>query len=192
MAALIRAMLLVLTMIGATMLAAETGPTGVTGATGATGPAGPTGAVTVSRQRAIAAYDRVFWLTTVLLILGSVLVLLPLRNDERFRLSEAMSEEASSGKKTTTHAPAAEGVPATTVEEPPKMVGSASRMIAMFGLLVLAVVLLGIGNAITWSLFVENKIPPLDGIGTYLLGGAALFAPYAFNQLKDVFGPPKG
>lgn len=170
---------------------ATTPATGATGPAGPTGPMGPTGAVTVTRQQAVAAYNRVFWLTTVLLVLGSLLVLVPLRHDERFRLSEAMSEEASSPKRTTTHNPAGENTPATTVEEP-AMVGSASRMIAMFGLLVLAVVLLGIGNAITWSLFVENKVPALDGIGTYLLGGAALFAPYAFNQLKSVFGPPSG
>ncbi len=195
MAALIRVMVFALAIASAVdNMQAQTGPTGSTGATGVTGPtgpAGPTGTVTVTRQQAIDAYNHVFWLTTALLVLGSLLVLVPLRHDDRFKLSEVMSEEASSARRTTTRNPAAENAAATTVEEP-AMVGSASRMIAMFGLLVLAVVLLGIGNAITWSLFVESKIPPLDGIGTYLLGGAALFAPYAFNQLKSIFGPPSG
>ena len=53
--------------------------------------------------------------------------------------------------------------------------------------MVLAVMILGIGYGIMWSLFTKGDMPNLNGIGTYLLGGSALFAPYAFNQIKDAF-----
>jgi hypothetical protein len=65
--------------------------------------------------------------------------------------------------------------------------GSASRLIATLGTLVLAAIMLGVGYAMIWSLFTRGQIPALEGIGPYLLGGAALFAPYAFNQLKEAF-----
>lgn len=71
----------------------------------------------------------------------------------------------------------------------PRLVGSASRLIAAFGLMVLAAMILGIGYGIMSSLFTKSEIPNLSGLRPYLLGGAALFAPYAFNQIKEAFNP---
>ena len=80
------------------------------------------------------------------------------------------------------------GAPAGATPSP-QLVGSSSRLIAAFGLMILAIMILGIGYGIMWSLFVKGQTPDLTGIGTYLLGGSALFAPYAFNQVKDAFKP---
>jgi hypothetical protein len=59
----------------------------------------------------------------------------------------------------------------------------------LVGTLVLTGVMLGVGYGMIWSLFTRGEVPKLDGIGPYLLGGSALFAPYAFNQLKEAFRP---
>lgn len=42
-----------------------------------------------------------------------------------------------------------------------------------FGLMIPAVMILGIGYGIMWSLFTKGTIPNLAGIGPYLLGGSA-------------------
>lgn len=65
-------------------------------------------------------------------------------------------------------------------------VPSTSRVGAAVGTLVLAVMALGVGYYMLWSLFAHQSVD-LSGIGTYFLSGSALFAPYAFNQLSSIF-----
>lgn len=63
---------------------------------------------------------------------------------------------------------------------------STSRLGAAVGTLVLAVMALGVGYYMLWSLFTKGSVD-LSSIGTYFLSGSALFAPYAFNQLSSIF-----
>lgn len=65
-------------------------------------------------------------------------------------------------------------------------VPSTSRLGAAVGTLVLAVMALGVGYYMLWSLFTQQSVD-LSSIGTYFLSGSALFAPYAFNQLSSIF-----
>lgn len=65
-------------------------------------------------------------------------------------------------------------------------VPSTSRLGAAVGTLVLAVMALGVGYYMLWSLFTHQSVD-LSSIGTYFLSGSALFAPYAFNQLSSIF-----
>lgn len=65
-------------------------------------------------------------------------------------------------------------------------VPSTSRLGAAVGTLVLAVMALGVGYYMLWSLFTRQSVD-LSSIGTYFLSGSALFAPYAFNQLSSIF-----
>lgn len=65
-------------------------------------------------------------------------------------------------------------------------VPSTSRLGAAVGTLVLAVMALGVGYYMLWSLFTQQTVD-LSSIGTYFLSGSALFAPYAVNQLSSIF-----
>jgi hypothetical protein len=68
---------------------------------------------------------------------------------------------------------------------------SYSRLSGFVGAIVLASFLWGLGNVILYKAFAENGPEEiqslLSSIGSFFLAGAALFAPYAFNQLKGVF-----
>jgi hypothetical protein len=59
---------------------------------------------------------------------------------------------------------------------------SSSRMIAFLGLCILMVLYMGIGYVAIWRLL-NNQ--PLPDVNAFLLTGLSLFAPYAFNQLKQ-------
>jgi len=60
---------------------------------------------------------------------------------------------------------------------------SSSRMIAFLGLLILMVLYMGIGYVAIWRLLNNEALP---NVNTFLLTGLSLFAPYAFNQLKQM------
>lgn len=73
---------------------------------------------------------------------------------------------------------------------------SSSRLIAFIGSTVLATFLWGLGNVLLYkgilakeSADFTNIKEMLSAIGNFFLAGAALFAPYAFNQLSTVFTP---
>jgi hypothetical protein len=179
------------------------------------GPAPPP--VSANAPGATGAYWTAFWVCTGLLLVAALAMTTALKRDPNWSLAAALSEESSpivppeppvGAGAMAVQAPAppvviALGAPApgaaaspplapviapAPVPEP-RLVGSASRLIAAFGLMVLAVMILGIGYGIMWNLFTAGKIPNLNGIGPYLLGGSALFAPYAFNQIKEAFKP---
>lgn len=62
-------------------------------------------------------------------------------------------------------------------------------MIAFLGLIGMLSMFVGIGFYLLWALFngKQDLAHQLDIAGHYLLYGSALFAPYAFNQIKSVF-----
>lgn len=69
---------------------------------------------------------------------------------------------------------------------------SFSRVAGSIGSIALASFVTGLG---VWIFFAINdpdaaRIQKLSDLWPYLTGGAALFAPYAFNQLSSIFGSP--
>jgi hypothetical protein len=68
---------------------------------------------------------------------------------------------------------------------------SYSRVAGFVGMIVMASFLWAIGNIIIYKAFVQGGSDEiqkfLSSIGSFFLAGAALFAPYAFNQLKSAF-----
>src|SRR5262249_27244156 len=130
------------------------------------------------------AYWVTFWAITSFLVSALTGVLLSLNRSDDWSLADALSEKST--ERTVVVNAAGQRV---GTDEKPVLVGSTSRLIATIGVLVLTAMMLGVGYAMIWSLFMRGQIPALEGIGPYLMGGAALFAPYAFNQLKDAFKP---
>ena len=94
-------------------------------------------------------------------------------NGKRWLLADALSEEAteeSQGVKTV------------------RLVASTSRLIALFGLIVILVLFLSFGIITIWSFGRTGKAPTdLAELAKYLLGGAALFIPYGINQIRATF-----
>ena len=130
-------------------------------------------------QLAATAFWAAFAVCTGFLLIAALLMVIALWRDPHWSLAATLSEETS---PIVSHA-------GNGAAPEPQLVGSTSRMIAAFGLMILAVMILGIGYGIMWSLFTKGAVPNLVGIGPYLLGGSALFAPYAFNQIKEAFKP---
>ena len=66
---------------------------------------------------------------------------------------------------------------------------SYSRVAGVVGAIVLATFLWALGNIVLYFAIEDaDKISTILGnVGDFFLAGAALFAPYAFNQLKHVF-----
>ncbi len=122
---------------------------------------------------------------TVILFRGMLLLEAALKsnapdNSNRMFLIRALSEKLP-GRQDDPPPP---GTGTTPSEEPP----SASRIGMALGTLVLAVVVLGVGYYIVYALFMDVDLTKkLDKIHYYFLSGAALFAPYAFNQLSSIF-----
>jgi hypothetical protein len=69
---------------------------------------------------------------------------------------------------------------------------SYSRIAGAVGAIVLAAFLWGLGNVILFKAFEAGGLAAikelLQSVGTYFIAGAALFMPYAFNQIKAAFG----
>lgn len=67
---------------------------------------------------------------------------------------------------------------------------SYSRVSGMVGAIVLATFLWSLGNIVLFKAIAQpddiGKL--LENVGAFFLAGASLFAPYAFNQLKNIFG----
>jgi len=106
----------------------------------------------------------VFWAvygaTTVVLVIWLLAILLGLRH---WSLKQAlMDDSAIGGSKPST-----------------------SRLIALLGFTVIISIYLGIGYSVMYRLLSGSAVGDLSGLGTFLLGAAALFAPYLANQVKS-------
>jgi hypothetical protein len=62
---------------------------------------------------------------------------------------------------------------------------SISRLIALLGFAVIISIYLGIGYSVVFRLLSGSSVGDLSGLGTFLLGAAALFTPYLANQVKS-------
>ena len=68
--------------------------------------------------------------------------------------------------------------------------GSASRLIAFLGSLGLPAMIMGFGLYALWAFFNGKASEAKDAMqaaSSYLLYGSAMYAPYAFNQIKSAF-----
>src|SRR5271170_942871 len=69
---------------------------------------------------------------------------------------------------------------------------SYSRIVGCAGAVILASFIWALGDAVIYQAYKSPKDVGgmLTGVAPFILSGAALFAPYAFNQLSTLF-PPK-
>jgi hypothetical protein len=96
----------------------------------------------------------------VVLVVFIIAILVGLR---KWSLSEALMDDSGSGG--------------------PKP--SISRLIALMGFAVLISIYLGIGYSVIFRLLSGGAVGDLTGLGSFLLGAAALFTPYLANQIKS-------
>jgi hypothetical protein len=117
-----------------------------------------------------------FWFSTVAMStffiasIGATLLLL--KRSPSWSIGDALSEEANP-----------QG--ALAPGQKPLLISSASRTIAMFGLLVLMGTVVGLAYFVLWALFYEQSLDELTKLGPLFYGAAALFAPYAVNQIRS-------
>jgi hypothetical protein len=95
----------------------------------------------------------------------------------KWSLSDAVSEESACQPKVI------------TAKSDVILLASTSRVIALLGLLGILTTVLGIGYSIMWNLFAFGTVPDLSQVRSFLYGSATLFAPYLFNQAREVFSP---
>ncbi len=65
--------------------------------------------------------------------------------------------------------------------------GSFSRISGAIGAVVLAAFFAGVSYWAQHALFTGGNLSKLNDLGTFFLVGSALFAPYAFNQIRAIF-----
>jgi IPT/TIG domain-containing protein len=132
-------------------------------------------------QAAVNSYQYSFWVTTgalLLLFLGIAVGLGIYMGKSQWSLGDALSEESSMQPKEI-HS-----------RKDVIMVASSSRLIALLGLLGILSVVLGVGFAISWNLFIYGTVPQLAQVRSFLFGAACLFAPYLANQVRSAFDSP--
>jgi hypothetical protein len=124
----------------------------------------------------------VFWIVTILLFVLLMVTFLGLSRHKDWSLADAISEEA--GNQPTT----------LPVGQKPIMVASSSRLVALLGLLGILSMFIGVGYYVLWALFCTGTVPQLWEIMRFFYAGAAMFAPYLVNQIKEAFSslaPPR-
>ncbi len=108
-------------------------------------------------------------------------------------LKQAMREKAPSEQPepVTTTIQTVDGTTRTETEMPDNT--SYSRVAGMIGAIVMACLFWAVGNIAIYLGFtdVDGLAKLVGNIGGLFLGGSALFAPYAFNKLTEVFPKPK-
>lgn len=155
-----------------------------------TSPSVPAAAVGVHQTKTAAPLsesDSISWVPQFTLaavcaffLAGVLASIRTLRKDKDWSLGQALSEKAD--------APAAQqaaGVGQASV-------ASTSRLIAFLGMLGMLSVFMGLGLYLLWALFEGKAAEAVDAVkavGPYLLYGSSLYAPYAFNQIKEAFKP---
>lgn len=126
----------------------------------------------------VQAFNTVFWSVMIPFWIG-LLAALGFLLAGKWSLAGALAEESSEQPKVI--------VDRNSVI----MVPSVSRLIALIGLLVIIVLILEIGYAAAWHLFVCGSVPDLGGIKGFLLAMAALFTPYIVNQIREMVSSPR-
>lgn len=126
----------------------------------------------------IQAFNMVFWSVMIPFWVG-LLAALGFLLAGKWSLGDALAEESSEQPKIIVD------------RKSVIMVPSVSRLIALIGLLVIIVLILEIGYAAAWHLFVCGTVPDLSGIKGFLVAMAALFTPYIVNQIREMVSPSR-
>jgi hypothetical protein len=119
----------------------------------------------------------VFWVVTILLFVFLMVMFIGLLRNKDWSLADAVSEEA---------APQPPTLPEKR-EGKPIMVASSSRLVALLGLLGILSMFIGVGYYLLWVLFCTGTVPQLWEIVRFFYTGAAMFAPYIVNQIRETF-----
>jgi archaellum component FlaG (FlaF/FlaG flagellin family) len=129
----------------------------------------------------VSAYWHIFWVMNIVagllfvaLITGLVVSAL---SQGKWSLGDALSEESSMQPKEIQS------------RSDVVMVASSSRIIAVFGLTGILALVIGVGYSIVWNLVVCGTAPDLGPVRAFLVGMAAIFAPYLANQAREIFSP---
>jgi hypothetical protein len=81
-----------------------------------------------------------------------------------------------------------EATPSAPAATPPTGEASFSRVAGAVGAIGIAATFVSIGYWVLHTLFFDiDNLGKIQGLGTYFLAGAAMFLPYAFNQLASIF-----
>jgi hypothetical protein len=120
--------------------------------------------------------NAIFWFAVIAMSLFFVASLTAvtflLKRCPAWSIGDALSEEADP------QAPVAPG-------QKPILLASASRTIALFGLLVMMGALVGVAYFVLWALFYGQPLDNLTKLSPVFYGAASLFAPYAVNQVRS-------
>lgn len=126
----------------------------------------------------VQAFNMVFWSVMIPFWIG-LLAALGFLLAGKWSLGDALAEESSEQPKVIVD------------RKSVIMMPSVSRLIALIGLLVIIVLILEIGYAAAWHLFVCGTVPDLGGIKGFLAAMAALFTPYVVNQIREMVSPSR-
>lgn len=120
-----------------------------------------------------------------------------LKNNTEWSLGAALSDVATISRPppepVTTTETLPDGSKQQTVAQEPVdysvLAGSASRLIAFFGMIVILIMFLGFGSIAMWRLGTTGILDDdtMTGVMKFLFGGVGLFVPYAFNQIQKCF-----
>jgi hypothetical protein len=111
-----------------------------------------------------------------ILVISWMIVIKTLRK-QNWDLGLALSEEAT--------LPA--GTPPPAAGQRPPMVPSASRLIALMGLIVFSAFFIGVGFCVIWALCNGQPIDEANKAWTFFASGAAMFLPYGANKFAEAF-----
>ena len=117
-------------------------------------------------------FSGVFWLFVIVMLMFNV----PVVTLVGFVLSKKRMNEAISEK-----GPVAKGD-----------LTSYSRLTGALGAVILTTFFWALGNIIIWKAFtnIDDMMKISNSVGNFFMIGAALFLPYAFNQIRNIFAPP--
>lgn len=125
----------------------------------------------------------IFGVVILILLVSLIAVKDSLRGDQ-WSLAHALSEETLI---TTTTRATPDASPSSISNT--QMIGSASRLIAFLGMLVILSFFVGVGLWLLWQLLSSGKVPAnLELLLNFFAGGAMLFVPYLANQFKAMLG----
>lgn len=120
-------------------------------------------------------------------------------NASGWSLTDALSEKAAAPAPVAVVQAAVAVVPAGAVAPAPAPAtpdpvttgtASASRLVAFLGTIAILAMFMGFGLYAIWAAFngrATEARDTLKAVSSYLLYGSAMYAPYAFNQIKAAF-----
>ncbi|NML35093.1 hypothetical protein [Paraburkholderia antibiotica] len=116
-------------------------------------------------------------IAAALVLLISWMTVISALRKQNWNLGLALSEEAE--------LPA--GTPPPAAGQLPPMAPSASRLIALMGLIVFSTFFIGIGFYVIWALCNGRPLDGANDAWKFFAAGSAMFLPYGANKFADAF-----